>query len=305
MALVLLLMLMPVQAAPPQPGADSGLPSQTPTQHDVFWSLSNAQGPAGYLLGTIHSEDARVLEFTGEFLQQLNGCGTFAMELVPDFDNMRQLMELMQLPESQSLEALLGAERFAATASALQDYGVPPAQIQRMKPWAAMMTMSVPPPQTGQFLDFALSLRASANGNRVVGLETLQGQLSFLEQLDLPGQLQLLDQAVAEAGQVQAVHDEMVTIYLESDLATLEQQAVAQMNELDENLQAYFMSEGIEARNRRMAQAAAPLLNAGCTFIAVGALHLPGESGLIRLLRDSGYQLEVLPSPFQFLHPEP
>ena len=33
-------------------------------------------------------------------------------------------------------------------------------------------------------------------------------------------------------------------------------------------------------------------------FVATGALHLPGESGLIALLRAEGFELEPLPSPF-------
>jgi uncharacterized protein YbaP (TraB family) len=33
-------------------------------------------------------------------------------------------------------------------------------------------------------------------------------------------------------------------------------------------------------------------------FVAVGALHLPGESGLIALLRQNGFRLEPHPLPF-------
>jgi uncharacterized protein YbaP (TraB family) len=35
-------------------------------------------------------------------------------------------------------------------------------------------------------------------------------------------------------------------------------------------------------------------IRAGGAFIAVGALHLPGEQGLLRLLHQQGYALEAV-----------
>ena len=52
--------------------------------------------------------------------------------------------------------------------------------------------------------------------------------------------------------------------------------------------------EGIVARNRRMADRAAPLFDQGGTLVAVGALHLSGEHGLVELLRARGYRVEPI-----------
>ena len=49
----------------------------------------------------------------------------------------------------------------------------------------------------------------------------------------------------------------------------------------------------VTARNRTMAERAMPFIDAGGAFIAVGALHLPGEEGLIELLRKKGYRVEA------------
>jgi uncharacterized protein YbaP (TraB family) len=267
-------------------------------QHDVFWSIHDDAGHAGYLLGTVHSEDPRVLEFTGAFLDTLRGCEAYAMELVPDLPTMRRLLAYMELPEGETLEDLVGALRFKAVKDAVADYAVPEDRLRRMKPWAAMMTLSLPPPKTGLYLDFSLSLRAAGFGAEVSGLETLEEQLSFLERMSIEDQLLMLDQALAEHENVQGVHDELVTTYLAGDLASLESAAREEMAALPESTRAWFQQEGIDARNRRMAEAALPLLEQGCLFIAVGALHLPGESGLLTLLRDAGYRLEPEPSPF-------
>lgn len=264
----------------------------------LFWSFSGPGGHAGYVLGTIHSEDPRVLEYSDAFLQALGSSEVFAMELVPDVFTMARLMEYMHLPEGQSQATLLGEQRFRAVTDALGTYGLTTEQVARMKPWAAMMTLSVPPPSSGLFMDFSLSLRASGSGLKVIGLETLEQQLAFLEDLGLEQQLMLLDHALAGFGQVREVHDRMVDTYLQGDLAQLERQAEEQMRSLEPELHAYFVDEGIVKRNHRMLATLLPVLSDQTVFVAVGALHLPGPDGLVELLRGAGYLLSPEPSPF-------
>ncbi|MEM1410923.1 MAG: TraB/GumN family protein [Pseudomonadota bacterium] len=298
--LSLLLLLLHGSASAVQ---DLGAASQAPAtgaagDHDVFWAIEGPDARAGYLLGTVHSEDPRLLEYTPSFLEALSSCQTYAMELVPDLPTLQRLLSYMELPAGSTLEPLVGPERFAALESAVAPYAISEARLRRMKPWAAMMTLSLPPPKTGLFLDYALSLRAGGMGMGVVGLETLEEQLAFLEDLGLEAQLDLLDQALADHEQVQAVHDGMVDAYLTRDLATLQAMTDEQMAALEPETRAWFVSEGIDARNLRMAANADRLLEGGCTFIAVGALHLPGEQGLLRLLEQAGYRLVRLPSPY-------
>lgn len=264
----------------------------------LLWSIMEGERQAGYLLGTIHSEDPRVLEFPEHFLDQLRSNQVFAMEMVPDLPTLNRLTEYMQYQDGTTLESQLGQERFVRVRAALSSYQMPAEWIARMKVWAALMTLSVPPPETGFFMDFSLSLRAAGSGLKVVGLETLEEQLSFLENMPLEQQLELLDQAVSEHGQVREVHDRMVDSYLEDDLQALENEAGAQLGQLDQAAKDYFIGQGIHARNLRMLDALLPLLVNDRVFVAVGALHLPGEMGLLALLRQKGFRLEPEPLPF-------
>jgi uncharacterized protein YbaP (TraB family) len=263
----------------------------------IYWTVSRNGEPAGFLLGTIHSEDPRVLDFSESLLEQLGAGDLFAMEMVPDLPTLNRLTEYMHYQDGSTLENRIGPERFGRVRAALSGYRVPSDWVARMKVWAAMMTLSVPPPKTGLFMDFSLSLRAAGAGLKVIGLETLEEQLSFLESMPMEQQLALLDQALDEFDRIGEIHDEMVELYLAGDLRGLEAKTDEQLGELAPQARQYFVDEGIVARNRRMVKALLPKLAEGTVFIAVGALHLPGESGLIQSLRDQGYELRPLPLP--------
>ena len=285
-----LLLSLPAAMVQAEPGQE--------TDHALFWSIQKNGLPAGYLLGTIHSEDPRVLEFSEEFLDKLRTNEVFALEMVPDSNMLERLAGYMYYPPGQSLESVIGSDCYAALEAALSAYHVPAEFVSRMKPWAAMMTLSTPPAQTGFFMDLSLSLRASGNGLEVVGLETLEQQLAFLENMPMPMQLSLLDQAIAEAGQVIEVHDQMVDAYLENDLQALQKLSDEQLQTVSQGAGDYFVAEGIHARNHRMAETLLHQLENKTVFAAVGALHLAGEEGLLNILRREGFVLSPQGSPF-------
>jgi uncharacterized protein YbaP (TraB family) len=267
-------------------------------ENALYWRITQEEREAGYLLGTIHSEDPRVLDFSTAFLAQLNSCQLFAMEMVPDLPTLTRLTSYMHYEDETTLQQALGAERYERVMAALSGYQVPEEWKARMKIWAVMMTLSVPPPETGFFMDLSLSLRAAGSGLKVTGLETLEQQLSFLENMPMQYQISLLDQALLDYANVGAVHGQMVDAYLSGDLEVISRLSDEQFKELAPDIRDYFVSLGIDGRNRRMVANLLPLLLESRVFVAVGALHLPGPQGLVSLLREQGYTLTALPLPF-------
>ena len=67
---------------------------------------------------------------------------------------------------------------------------------------------------------------------------------------------------------------------------------------MDPEISAFFMEQGIDMRNERMAIRLVQLLDESTVFTAVGSLHLPGPKGLIALLRAEGFSLTPLDLPF-------
>jgi uncharacterized protein len=260
----------------------------------MLWAVTDEDGGQNWLLGTMHSEDPRLLDFPPALMDALRESQRVALELVPDTNMLERLNQAMNY-DTGRLHEVLEPDLYARVVELLdQAYGMGEPAVRRMKPWAAAMTLSMPPPQTGLFMDLALSFRASGMGKDVVALETLDEQLAFLEGLSKPAQIELLRQAVADFESIEEVFDTMIGLYLSSDLAGLEEYSRGQLEELDDEIASHFNQVGLIDRNKVMVERAAPYLAEGGLLIAVGALHLPGEHGLIELLRQQGYEVKSI-----------
>jgi uncharacterized protein YbaP (TraB family) len=81
----------------------------------------------------------------------------------------------------------------------------------------------------------------------------------------------------------------MRSLYLARDLAGMEVMWEESLAELEPQTAALFRARLIDNRNKLMVKRMATRLKEGRSFIAVGALHLPGEKGVLRLLEKKGY----------------
>lgn len=278
------LILIGLAALLPAPVLASGL----------LWSISDGETLQGYLLGTVHSEDPRLTELSQATEAAFDQSATFAMELVPDLATLNRLNEAMYYQDDHRLGDAVGSDLYDRVVPLLAEYGVPETQAARLKPWAAAVMLSVPPPDTGLFMDFALAMRAAGEGKQVVGLETVDEQLAFLEGMPSSDQRAMLAVAVAEHDQLADAHHRIVALYLTGDLDALSEFADAEMSKISESAQTYFREAGLEQRNQRMLERLQALLGEERVFAAVGALHLPGDGGLVALLREAGYTLKPL-----------
>jgi len=260
----------------------------------VFYRITSAAGEPSWLLGTIHSEDPRLLDFPPVLRQALVEANVLALELVPDAELLARLETETQLPGDARLDEMLSPEMYRRTHEALRLHGLADEQIVRLRPWAAAMLLAQPPVQTGRSMDLELASVAMAGGTVAVALESLDEQLAIFAGLDLCLQRKLLQHALDGLDQSREAFGQLIDAYLAGDLEGLAAQAEAQIAQLPAKLQSRFREQGLASRNRRMAERAQPMIDEGRVLIAVGALHLHGEVGLVALLREQGHQVEAV-----------
>lgn len=265
-----------------------------PCRAQVFYSVISSDGRQSWLLGTIHAEDERALEFPPVLQQALRQADRIALELLPRQAAMKRLAAAMQLPEEQRLADYLDDELYESVLAAMRDHGIEPDAVARMRPWAAALTLAQPPVRTGRFMDLALAQRAAEHGAVAMALETMDEQLAFFTEMGPDAHVALLESAVADHARGRQAFESLIKAYLDGDLEQLVELAEAELSGLPAEIREHFREAGILQRNRNMARRAQPLIEQGRTLIAVGALHLPGPEGLVALLRGQGNQVEAI-----------
>ena len=281
--LLLLACLLPAQ-----------LPAEDVGQRGLLWEVGRAGLPASYLFGTIHSEDPAVLALPAPVQQAFDAAHSLVLETLLDLDAMLYSSQIMLLGEGRLLSEITGKPLFEQAARAIRTRGIPELVLDRMKPWAAAVTLSMPPPETGEVLDMRLYQRALQAGKPVFGLETIREQLAIFDDMPEREQLALLQDAVENFPEIDSLHRELLDAWLERDLEALMAINLETMQAGDRELATEFQDRLIVTRNRLMAERLQAYLQEGDVFVAVGALHLPGETGLLNLLQQHGYTVRVI-----------
>ena len=273
--------------------------SELPFGHGLLWQLEKEGAPTSYVFGTIHIADQRVLNLPDVVLDALNRSERVIFELVFDASVRTTMAQSMVLTDGRTLAQILGPDLFEQSKAVAQSYGLPPQSLQLLKPWALIPIFSFPPEQFalvagGQApLDEWLQIEVVRAGKRVVGLETLAEQLALFEGASEEEQVAMLRAVVEDRDSVARQFQGMLTSYLKRDLASIYSEMLRQTeNELQdvEDFEVKFVID----RNHRMVERALPHLSSAPSFIAVGALHLPGSEGIIALLQAEGYKVTRL-----------
>ena len=266
----------------------------TDRDHGLLWEIRADGVTSSYLFGTIHSEDPEVLDLAVPVQEAFDGADRVVLEVLMDMEAMIYSSSAMLLMDGRMLSDITGRSLFDKTASAVSSRGIPEIVLERMKPWAAATTLSVPPPETGLVLDLRLYQEAERTGKQLHGLESIREQLDVFDAMPERDQVALLKDAVDNLEIIDEMNAALLSAWKRRDLAAMMAISDESMRTGDQRLAREFEQRLIVGRNRLMADRVEPYLRQGRAFIAVGALHLPGNDGLLNLLEQRGYTVRAV-----------
>lgn len=277
------------------------LPAQDiPYGQGLLWRIERPDSAPSYLFGTIHITDERVLDLPAPVREAFASARSLTVELVMTRDVGIKMGRAMILNDGRRLDAIVGPELFDAVAAAGRTYGMAPEQLRHFKPWALATIFSLPQAELARNssgdapLDVWLQAEAAREGKPVFALETAEEQIAVFDQMSETDQVRYLSAVVRQNAQIETIFERMVRLYLARDLGGIHALFVETSTAAEQELLEFFLLRLNDARNRIMVERMAERLREGGAFIAVGALHLPGEAGLLSLLEQRGYRLSRL-----------
>mgnify|MGYP003701736123 CR=1 FL=1 len=266
------------------------------SQKGLLWQIDRQGLTPSYLFGTIHSEDARVNRLPLEVRSRFEQADSVSLEVQMDISTMIKVARAMFFKGEKSLDKLINKSLYDEIVKALLKYDMPSMVVNKLKPWAVIVTLSTPPTKTGEVLDLRLYRKAQQLKIPTYGLEKVEEQLRVFEDIPLADQITLLTDTLKYLDKMPVIFDKLHDLYLERDLTALMKFSVKYMRNSSDNqaLMEDFYKRVVDDRNKKMVTRMEKRLWEGNAFIAVGALHLPGEKGLLNLLQIRGYHVLAL-----------
>ncbi|MEO4043788.1 TraB/GumN family protein [Hoeflea sp. CAU 1731] len=285
--------------------------AETVNGKGLLWRIEKDGVEPSWLFGTMHVADPRITAMTPAAREAFDKADVIAVEVKEIGENPEKLAgvlfgnpEFSALPDGQTLGDILDEEETAVLKVALRRKGVPYISVSKMRPWLVMSMLSTRDcdakyMQAGaMLLDMKLAGDAADSGKKLLGLEAIEEQFRAINAAPLDSQVDMLIATAALDDRMEDLHETMTALYLERRIAAI-MPMLAQMSKIygfpDGDAQtAIFEDELINKRNRTMVERAGPIIDEGNAYLAIGALHLPGDDGLVELLRKSGYTLTAV-----------
>jgi uncharacterized protein YbaP (TraB family) len=280
----------------------------TENSQAIFWLIEKEGLEPSYLLGTVHLSDDRLKRLPVAAEMALERAEQLAVETYFDSEEtVESVLGSMNAPavtspshrlsEHLSEVELTRLERLAKDARLARD------ELDQLNPWVAEMLIRGQSCEARRIeqgelvLDAWVAGRAVRQGIALKKLETVGEQFETLAAIPYASQIAMLRYALTE--RPTSADDEMETmigLYLRRQIPAAD--ALTRMLAPDgaaaSAYLAAFWEHLIRLRNLRFLGNAKPLIERGRVFIAVGAAHLPGERGMVRLLRDAGFKVTAV-----------
>lgn len=277
----------------------------------LLWKISGADlAKPSYVVGTYHLAPVSFADSIPGLAAALAEVdqvyGELDMSEMADPQKVMLLQQAMMLPEGKSLTGLLTEEELTGLNGLMTDLiGVDftnPAvamQMDRLTPAALAQQFSLimymqkhPGFDPSNLFDGYFQKKALEEGKPVGGLETVEFQVKVLfGSTPLERQVEQLMCMVNDRAQEEQSMELVLDGFFSQDLAKIEKALAEKRNngcdstpEEEETL--------IYGRNADWAKRLPAIMKEKSTFLAVGAAHLPGDRGLLQLLRAAGYTVE-------------
>lgn len=265
------------------------------SQPVTMWLAEGANNRV-YLLGSVHLLRQQDHPLPAAMEAAYDDAEALLMELdMDDLDATRiQALtnQLGVIQDERTLRDFMAADDYEQAARAAAALDIPFEMLQKTEPWFAAITIEQLVLMRLGFnplygIEMHMTMKATQDGKPIEGLETIDEQLSFLDNLSADAQIDLLLQTLDEGGNIASMMDDMIRAWRDGDVKYLEDNMLDDMSQYPELFEVI-----VSRRNQRWVQSIEALLDDDDDYlVVVGALHLIGDVGVPTLLARRGVKI--------------
>jgi len=264
-----------------------------PLEKALLWKISgNGLEKPSYIFGTIHATcDATLDAATLKALEE-----TKQLYLEIDMDDPMLQMQMMQgiaMKDGVTISSLVSEEEFVLIDEFLQEnIGMSAKMINTFKPFV-LSSMLLPKLLDCEFQSVEMELMkvTKAQNEEVYGLETIGDQLQVFDKIPYQDQVnELLKTAKSDLSKEKEEMKKIMDVYKTKDIEKM----LVVMDESDNKVSADNKDVLLVNRNRNWIPVIEKVIKSTPTFFGVGAAHLAGDDGVIKLLCKQGYKVEAV-----------
>ncbi|BED87796.1 MULTISPECIES: TraB/GumN family protein [unclassified Pseudoalteromonas] len=257
-------------------------------------------GTSSYLFGTVHVGDASMKGLPEKITKAIDQSDQVIVEVdiskLTPLQMQQRSMPFMMLKEGKTLQTELSKQNY----NKLKDYfakkSIDIAMFNGLKPWAVMVTMMQIEFQNAGFsdqtgIDKQVLAYAKERNIKIGELETLEQQLQMFDGMALLSN-EMIEETFEQLADINTYFIKLVNAWKNGDMDTLT--AYYNMSFDDSNYGEISEQVMLVNRNNKWVEQLVPRLINEKLFIAVGALHLPEQHGLIKQLKDKGFSVTRL-----------
>ncbi len=251
--------------------------------YNLLWEISgNGLTQPSYLFGTMHVRHPRAFEFSDSLIDIFESCDGYSMEILPDslfayhFESDEQLLN----HNENGNEMPVSYENKSSYLDFLYSDGNWYLNLNDLFHRSGGISAN----QMPYFLDAYLYYISKTKGKSVFPLETVADHISTGQKL--PSYQERFD-ILSRFDPTQ----EMIEVYEQGNIEQIE--ALMDLFSSEE-----FKYRLLIERNYKMAESIDRLMKERSMFNTCGSAHLPGEEGIIQILRDKGYKLRAVQGSF-------
>lgn len=277
------------------------------------WRATRA-GQVVDLIGTYHLDDPRLAPMLAAALPALDKATALLVEAGPDEekalkDRIGHEPALLVITDGPTLPETLPPEIWQRLSQAMAERGIPGFMAAKFRPWYISMMLSIPTCAltemgTPNGLDRQLIDAATARGTPVQALEPYDTVFRIFDSLSQQDQLSMVTSALAMEAGAEDMSATLAAQYFAGENRLIWEFMRAETLKLPgytpERVAQEFatMQEAmIDSRNRSWIPVIDQAAEKGPVLVAFGALHLPGEQGVLNLLAKDGWTITRLDTP--------